>query len=307
MLASRYATQMLLKQSRVVVSVDPSVLPPCCDTRFGRYSFLRMTSAGPPPASPPKPGSFSARYDAFIARWPKVYALHRMVVDGSRWCFSDIKTYIRLKRELSSDARSLESLSMPELEVLVQMPTELPRVVVTAVLVPIPFGFYVIGFAIIFFPRLILTRHFWSDAQRKKFFQIDVERSLKNCSLRTLIGDPSSIEQVRLTSLDQLNFETLIALSALHAMYPWPGVRRRFALRCKTMRLLDRVVENNLNSLTERQLHFHLYIRRIEVQPNSSESELRKALKDWMRFTNHLSDMAYLCAPVFFNEKRLGS
>ncbi|VDO38205.1 unnamed protein product [Haemonchus placei] len=169
----------------------------------------RMTSAGPPPASPPKPGSFSARYDAFIARWPKVYALHRMVVDGSRWCFSDIKTYIRLKRELSSDARSLESLSMPELEVLVQSGGELAKMLALVVVLQIPGPGDILILLLIFFPRLILTRHFWSDAQRKKFFQIDVERSLKNCSLRSLIGDPSSVEQIRLTNLDQLNFETL--------------------------------------------------------------------------------------------------
>ncbi|ETN85570.1 hypothetical protein NECAME_01462 [Necator americanus] len=41
-----------------------------------------MTSSGPPPTSPSKPGSFSDRYDKFIAQWPKVHTLHRMVVDG---------------------------------------------------------------------------------------------------------------------------------------------------------------------------------------------------------------------------------
>ncbi|KAK6029549.1 PDZ/DHR/GLGF domain protein, partial [Ostertagia ostertagi] len=216
----------------------------------------RMTSSGPPPASPSKPGSFSARYEAFISRWPTIHGLHRMVVDGSRWCFSDIKTYIRLKRELSSDARTLENLSMPELEVLVQMPTELPRVAVCAVLLPLPFGFYVIAFAIILFPRFILTRHFWSDRQRTKFFQMDIEHSLANTSLRKIIGNPSSVEQVRLPNLNQLSFEALIALSSLHSIYPLPGVRRRFTLRCKAMRQLDKILESNLKSLTERQLQF---------------------------------------------------
>ncbi|KIH64214.1 hypothetical protein ANCDUO_05480 [Ancylostoma duodenale] len=79
-----------------------------------------MTSSGPPPVAPPKPGSFSDRYDKFIARWPKVHALHRMVVDGSRWCFSDIKVYFRIKRELSSKKKELTDLTMEELEVLIQ-------------------------------------------------------------------------------------------------------------------------------------------------------------------------------------------
>ncbi|KAK5985653.1 hypothetical protein GCK32_002067 [Trichostrongylus colubriformis] len=307
MLIPRYAAQMMFRQSKSLGAIDSIMLPFFCDTHYGRYSCIRMTSSGPPPASPPKPGSFTERYEKFISRWPVVYGMHRMVVDGSRWCFSDIKTYIRLKREMSSNGRKLESLSMPELEVLVQMPTELPRVAVTAMLLPLPFGFYVIGFAVIFFPRVILTRHFWSDTQRKKFFQLDVERSLANSSIRTSIGNPSSIDNVRVENLDELGFRGLIALSVLHSTYPWPGMKNRFTLRCKAVRQLDKLIENQLDTLTERQLHFHLFIRRIKVRENAPESELRKALKDWIKFTSRLDDVAYLCAPIFFNEKRLQS
>uniref|UniRef100_A0A1I7X7V4 Transposase n=1 Tax=Heterorhabditis bacteriophora TaxID=37862 RepID=A0A1I7X7V4_HETBA len=83
-------------------------------------AIVRLTSSGPPPSIPPKYGSFSHKYDRFISRWPKVYAIHSMVIDGSRWCFSDIKTYIRVKRELYMKKRNLPDLSMSELEVLVQ-------------------------------------------------------------------------------------------------------------------------------------------------------------------------------------------
>ncbi|RCN29953.1 hypothetical protein ANCCAN_24280 [Ancylostoma caninum] len=112
-----------------------SCLPPSLFTRqrdFGLNHLVyavtsngspqtRMTSSGPPPVAPPKPGSFSDRYDKFISRWPKVHALHRMVVDGSRWCFSDIKVYFRIKRELSAKKKELTDLTMEELEVLIQV------------------------------------------------------------------------------------------------------------------------------------------------------------------------------------------
>ncbi|KAK6729548.1 hypothetical protein RB195_006535 [Necator americanus] len=267
------------------------------------FPHLRMTSSGPPPTSPSKPGSFSDRYDKFIAQWPKVHTLHRMVVDGSRWCFSDIKTYLRIKRELSSKVKTLADLSMAELEVLVQMPIELPRVAVTAVLIPLPFGFYVVGFAIIFFPRLVLTRHFWSDVQRKEFFQIDVARSMTNSAfLLGIVGNPASVEGLRLPNVEELRGDVLIALSAIHSMYPFPGIRRRFQQRCKAMRQLDKVVGANIGSLTARQLHFHLFIRRISNTGNS-EAEMRRILKSWLEFTKNLDDAAYLCAPVFFNRR----
>lgn len=107
-----------------------------------------------------------------------------------------------------------------------------------------------------------------------------------------------------MSDMDQLSFEALIALASLHSIYPLPGVRHRFTLRCRALRQLDTILASNLQSLTERQLHFHLLIRRIRVAENASDDELREALKDWIKFTSHLNDVAYLCAPIFFDQKR---
>ncbi|VDL71844.1 unnamed protein product [Nippostrongylus brasiliensis] len=244
MLAPRHALQMasrsFISRESVLLSVSASSHP------------RRWTSAGPPPPTPSKPGSFSDKYDKFLSRWPKVYAIHRMVVDGSRWCFADIKTYIRLKRELSN-ARQLDSLSVPELEVLVQL---------------------------------------------------DIERSLANTGLADVLGNPTSVDKVRQHKVEELNFETLVALAALHSIYPLPGVRNRFAQRCKAMRQLDKIMANNLESFTERQLHFHLFIRRINVEANATDSDLRKTLRKWIQFTRNVDDVAYLCAPIFFNQRK---
>ncbi|EFP10056.1 hypothetical protein CRE_16512 [Caenorhabditis remanei] len=49
--------------------------------------------------------------------------------------------------------------------------------IVTALL-PVPLSVYVFAFAVIFFPRLVLTRHFWSDEQRREFFQLEVTKAL---------------------------------------------------------------------------------------------------------------------------------
>lgn len=41
-------------------------------------------------------------------------------VTGSRWCFSDIKTYYNARKSLGS-GRNLQELTFPELETLVQV------------------------------------------------------------------------------------------------------------------------------------------------------------------------------------------
>ncbi|KAJ1363155.1 hypothetical protein KIN20_022947 [Parelaphostrongylus tenuis] len=300
MLSCRSTPFVVFKRARMLRNDDPGFL-----LASHHLCFLRLTSSGPPPSSPPKPGSFSERYDRFVARWPKIYAYHRMVVDGSRWCYSDVKTYIRVRRELLSNRRKLNDLSMDELEVLVQMRMDLPKMSLTAVPLLLPFGFYIIGFAIIFFPRLVLTRHFWTDAQRKEFFRKEVLESMRYSSqAKEVIGNPSSVEDVRLPKLEHVGANVLVALAAVYSMLPLPGIGRRFMQRCEAVRQLDKVIVGNIESLTERQLNFHLFIRRIVIPTNASDSEMRNLLTKWIKFTSHLDDGAYLFAPIFFNEKR---
>ncbi|KJH51582.1 LETM1-like protein [Dictyocaulus viviparus] len=187
-----------------------------------------------------------------------------------------------------------------------QMPTELPKVAISTVLLPLPFGFYVVGFAIIFFPRLVLTRHFWTDTQRNEFFRKEILRSMAISSrLEEIIGNPKSIEDVRLPSLEELSGAMLVALARVYSMFPFPGIGRRFMLRCQTMRQLDKVLAESINSLTRRQLIFHLFVRRILITEDASDAEMRETLADWIKFTNRLDDAAYLCAPIFFNKKKL--
>lgn len=46
------------------------------------YQVCRWTSLGPPPSPPPTVGSFSHKYDTFLAKYPMMHALHNRVVNG---------------------------------------------------------------------------------------------------------------------------------------------------------------------------------------------------------------------------------
>ncbi|CAJ0946417.1 unnamed protein product, partial [Mesorhabditis belari] len=301
---------------------------------------IRCTSQGPLP-NPPKEGSLSYKYERYISRWPKFLALHRMVVDGSRWCFSDVKTYIRVRRDISSKRRTLEQLSVEELEVLVQsgrdilkmsflltilqipgpgdilillllaersdifvysllFESEGPKLGVVVTLLPLPFTVYVIGAAVIFFPRLILTRHFWTDAQRIEFFAKEVQASQDKAA--SLKGDlkTSSVEKLALPGITDLDTDKTTSLARLHGLIPLPlpGLTRRLISRSKALHRLDRVL--SLNELTDRQLVFHCYIRRINFTGFSTE-QMRAALQTWILLTSGLSESSYLAAPLLFN------
>ncbi|VDN34776.1 unnamed protein product [Cylicostephanus goldi] len=108
------------------------------------------------------------------------------------------------------------------------------------------------------------------------------------------------MEDVHLPKVEDMKFGTLIGLASVHALYPLPGIRRRFRLRCDALRRLDEVVAKELNNLTPRQLQFHLFIRRLNSADGTSE--MREILRNWLKFSKDLDDSAYLCAPVFFNK-----
>uniref|UniRef100_A0A1I7X7Y9 LETM1 domain-containing protein n=1 Tax=Heterorhabditis bacteriophora TaxID=37862 RepID=A0A1I7X7Y9_HETBA len=184
---------------------------------------------------------------------------------------------------------------------------------VVMILLPLPLTIYLIGFAIIFFPRLVLTRHFWSDNQRKKFFLYDVTKSMtKGTVLRRIIGNPSSVNCIHLPKIEELPTSLVHVLSSIHSFYYLPGISRRLSKRCEAMRELDKRLYAEIDCLTSRQLYFyftlkiyfqHMYIRRIDYT-KQSEQEMRDILRKWLKFTSNLENSAYLCAPVFFNGRK---
>ncbi|CAD6190888.1 unnamed protein product [Caenorhabditis auriculariae] len=244
------------------------------------WNVIRLTSYGPPPSTPPKPGSLTYKYENFLGRWPKVLAMHRTIVDGEK---------------------KLKDLEVPQLEVLVQMSSEAPKLTMVTVLLPLPFAFYVFALAVIFFPRLVLTRHFWSDRQRREYFQLEVTKSLVNGEqLVKSLGNPRKPEDLSSKEPSALALNEKYLLQALHSILLLPGSERRLKARINALRQLDAVLPAVIDDLTERQLVFHTYIRRLNIG-SKSEEQLRKSLKDYIKYVSKLDDTAYLYAPVFIN------
>ncbi|PAV76521.1 hypothetical protein WR25_13648 [Diploscapter pachys] len=265
---------------------------------------LRASSAGPSPSSPPKEGSLMFKYEKFLSQWPKILSLHRMVMDGSRWCFSDVKSYFSVKSDLYKGVRKIDQLTVPELEVQVQMMTEGPKMAVVCILLPLPLTVYIIGAAIIFFPRLVLTRHFWSDEQRFEYFHREVYDSQFRTlpGLITLYKKPQDVPQ----KFEDLDINVQFSLLRLHGIYPIPFLgMKRLLKRMEFLKELDKQIRPKINSLTERQLIFNLYIRRLDFSLLTAD-QMRETLRKWVEFSSNLSNVQYLFAPVHFKQPAFG-
>ncbi|PAV62652.1 hypothetical protein WR25_10438 [Diploscapter pachys] len=265
---------------------------------------FRASSAGPPPSDPPKEGSLMFKYEKLLSQWPKVLALHRMVMNGSRWCFSDVKSYFSVKSDLYKGIRKIDQLTVPELEVQVQMMTEGPKMAVVCILLPLPLTVYIIGAAIIFFPRLVLTRHFWSDEQRFEYFHREVYDSQFRTlpGLITLYKKPQDVPQ----KFEDLDINVQFSLLRLHGIYPIPFFgMKRLLKRMEFLKELDKQIRPKINSLTERQLIFNLYIRRLDFSLLTAD-QMRETLRKWVEFSSNLSNVQYLLAPVHFKQPAFG-
>ncbi|UMM12181.1 hypothetical protein L5515_001092 [Caenorhabditis briggsae] len=264
---------------------------------------VRHTSAGPPPSTPAKEGSLTYKYEKFIGKWPKVLALHRTVLEGSRWCFADVKMYFRTKKAVTTGQKKLSDLTVEELETLVQMPVEGPKMAIVTALLPVPLSVYVFAFAVIFFPRLVLTRHFWSDEQRREFFQLEVTKALiSGEQLLSTFGSPSPSDENKLKPIDKLDTSEMLLLHGMHSMYPLPGAKRRIEKRMEALRALDNLMPSAIDGFNERQLIFNCYIRKIDIG-KKSESEMRDSLRQYVKFTSRMPNNVYLYASPLFKQK----
>uniref|UniRef100_A0A1I7YXN5 Letm1 RBD domain-containing protein n=1 Tax=Steinernema glaseri TaxID=37863 RepID=A0A1I7YXN5_9BILA len=287
-------------------------------------------STGPPK---PKSGGLVAKFEDYIKpRYPRMYKLHRMVKDGCTWCISDMKCYYRIRRDLLREKRTLTDLTTDELESYVQCPPELAYIAVLLFLLQIPivgetiivfvglpwvslgvtseeisklygivaiavmpFTIYIIGFAIIFFPRLILTRHFWSNEQRKDFWAYSLKKSAARHyqpiaegvkSLDEKVKIPMRFEdlgQLKMPPLIEFPMSHIIRLCLVHRCFPFSGIRR-LNHRAEVIRELDSRQLNELHLVDEmddQQLYMHLFIRRLQYD-GKSIPEMRQLLKSWL-------------------------
>ncbi|UMM12183.1 hypothetical protein L5515_001092 [Caenorhabditis briggsae] len=264
---------------------------------------VRHTSAGPPPSTPAKEGSLTYKYEKFIGKWPKVLALHRTVLEGSRWCFADVKMYFRTKKAVTTGQKKLSDLTVEELETLVQSGSELFKMLTLIVILQIPGPGDILILMLIFFPRLVLTRHFWSDEQRREFFQLEVTKALiSGEQLLSTFGSPSPSDENKLKPIDKLDTSEMLLLHGMHSMYPLPGAKRRIEKRMEALRALDNLMPSAIDGFNERQLIFNCYIRKIDIG-KKSESEMRDSLRQYVKFTSRMPNNVYLYASPLFKQK----
>uniref|UniRef100_A0A915KLC8 Letm1 RBD domain-containing protein n=1 Tax=Romanomermis culicivorax TaxID=13658 RepID=A0A915KLC8_ROMCU len=257
---------------------------------------------------------------------------------GGRACLGDLKEYYRIRQAISR-GKPLNNLSVHELHILLLTPNDLQKMFLLGTIIVLPFTVFIVGAALqvaysVFFPRFLLTRHFWTPDQiahfndvtlqsRKRhyfdkailqFFEklenksenVDFARDFKKygrISLEQQHSYESILNSSRL-SLDKLRFVHMFFLGRSHGIIPLLNGELMLKNRAALIKCLDaKLVNTNLYNLNAEELDISLFVRQINARNFGKEAKVH-ALDRWLKFSTRgpsKSDSWILHAILFDN------
>jgi len=241
----------------------------------------------------------------------KATEIWHTVRDGSKSFLADCRSFIGISARLFNTKMSTESfmqtLTQRELETFYLMSRDLQKVILLGVIILMPFTFVLVGIAIIFLPRLILTHHFWSLAQRSEFMQICVDDrlSLANAFLRPRMLEyiktkflrwpqhPYDFEYLHFLAEQDLSSAIMSASHRFHlCRLQQCGFVYSFLLSnpldkhpriCALNEMDRRLSPTDIATMNGKQIERQLYMRTICIDGLSNDS-LRMILQKWAHF-----------------------
>lgn len=151
---------------RGLVEVKKGLDKPGKVTDFRRYWFGRCMD-------------YIKNYEAKLERkFPRTMHVYRVFSVGTRDVFADWKRFISAITKQRSNGT--DSLTREQLQLMHTMPRDLKRLSPLFLLSAIPFMNYVIFPLAFYFPRYLLTSHFWTLQQKLDFMLSDHQSKLKH-------------------------------------------------------------------------------------------------------------------------------
>ncbi|KAL5005629.1 hypothetical protein ScPMuIL_016787 [Solemya velum] len=120
-------------------------------------------------------------YEKFLGtKYPKIFGVYNTFKGGVHGLLSDTRMYYSVTLEMWRGT-GLHNFSYRQLQVYRQMPHEMLKATPLLVISALPLGGAIFAVAY-FFPRLLLTTHFWTPKQRREFWSYDHKHRLHHLS-----------------------------------------------------------------------------------------------------------------------------
>lgn len=246
-------------------------------------------------------------------KFPKAFGLYRMYLNGMQNYFLDLKMYIAILKK--QGLYGLDSLTRKEIQLAHSIHKDIIKVSPVILISIIPFTNYAIIPLAYFFPRQMLTHHFWTPEQkidfnlyyyakrlkysRPLFYCMKIktnqinDKLLKNkwCGIITSLGcgGHPTVENVISCialfasapySLDTLDSKHMSKLLGIHELSVWkPFRKRRLKERGMLIKRMDNAIlkEGGVTKMSVESLSWAVSFRGLNSVNMSAES-----MKDWL-------------------------
>lgn len=110
-------------------------------------------------------------------RFPKAISAYRIFTFGVKEFYKDLKSFFKVVHYLRKGHTYL-NLNRSEIELYYQMRRDILKLLPVLILGSLPFSNYVILPLILYFPRQLLTSHFWNLQQKNEFRVVYLQKRL---------------------------------------------------------------------------------------------------------------------------------
>lgn len=111
-------------------------------------------------------------------KFPRTMQVYRVFSVGSRDVYADLKRFVSVM--VKQGAYGIDYLTREELQLMYTMPRDLKKLSPLFLLSAIPFTNYIIFPLVLYFPRHLLTSHFWTLQQKLDFMLRDHKKRLRH-------------------------------------------------------------------------------------------------------------------------------
>ncbi|XP_011634649.1 LETM1 domain-containing protein 1 [Pogonomyrmex barbatus] len=250
-------------------------------------------------------------------KFPRTMRVYRVFSDGSKDVYTDLKRFVAAIKKQGS--YGVDSLTREELQLMHTMPRDLRKLSPLFLLSALPFTNYIIFPLALYFPRYLLTSHYWTLQQKLEFMLSDHKRRLKHNRplFRCMQAELKSIKNEALRikwrdaiaclgsgthpttkniiacselfsgspySLSNLKRKHLTELLAIHGMPIWkPFKRKRLMERGMLILRMDRAIvrEGGVKEMPNEAMRWALSFRGLNPA-NMSTENMRRWLEQWL-------------------------
>lgn len=257
--------------------------------------------------------------------FPKTMLLYRVFRNGTKAFFSDLRRYLSVLKKQNLDG--LNNITMEEIQLTYTMPKDLLKISPVILISMLPFTNYVIFPLAYYFPRQLLTYHFWTPDQRVNFMILDHKQRFKYS--RTLFhhmkvlsdyvdntylknkwsgiiscldsGGHPTVESVIFCSnlfatipysLEVLEVKHMRALLRIHGLSIWrPFKKQRLRERGMLLRKMDGAIvrDGGVINISEKSLSWALSFRGLNPV-NMSVPNMRNWLEKWIMLSSSIDE-----------------